>query len=46
VFSRNGYDVIKPAPVKKALGQEAAGTTATPDGMGGGTPMMPGGLGM
>jgi len=46
VFSRKGYDVIKPAPVKKALGQEAAGTTATPDGMGGGTPIMPGGLGM
>jgi hypothetical protein len=32
VFSRTGYDAIKPAPVKKALGQETAATTS-PDGM-------------
>jgi len=44
LFSRQGYDVIKPAPVKKTLGQEAAGAATTTDGMGGGAaPMMPGG---
>ncbi|MBN2512876.1 MAG: hypothetical protein JXB18_08070 [Sedimentisphaerales bacterium] len=43
LFSRQGYDVIKPAPVKKVLGQEVPGTTAAPDAMGGGTaPMTPG----
>ncbi|MEN6308379.1 MAG: hypothetical protein ABFD91_11540 [Anaerohalosphaeraceae bacterium] len=47
VFSRKGYDAIKPAPVKKSLGQDA-GTgqtgTGTTDPGAGGAPGTPGGI--